>query len=507
MKRFIGFCALVILLLVVAASVFPVQESAAGDGPSPTATNALPSRDTPVMAVLPVTLEPGRFITIGVILFDKVTGQEIHAYNGWALTPTPIPEVTASYTPTNTPTATPTRTPTPTNTPSRTPTPVLEPSPTPDTSPLTPSPPPDKVCELKANEALKVRAAPSLSSTQTGTVWQGNNITVVEFKTAEGYLWARHGVNKWSAAYVYNTREWWFGAYDSSEVCQDVPGWDSSVTLPAPIARGIQAGLHVLVGANSAPILAYIQAFDLIKCLSSSWDICAAAKAAKPGIVTVYRTLTLGDCPGNWESPDSWWFLQRQSWQDISADYYEVMNECIPPTFEQMSAFSIRLMELAQKDGRCLLLFSWAPGNPGNAAWAKLQPALDYALTHPCRPGQYHGVALHQPGYAPPGLLRDPWINSVWVSGAHRLAFADLFQGKYTHGNPRLPIVISELGYDNGRKDDPNLATCEQLALAIPVTNAAYKDDGIVTGWALWSVGGGGTVWVDRTPCLPTIAR
>jgi hypothetical protein len=165
------------------------------------------------------------------------------------------------------------------------------------------------------------------------------------------------------------------------------------------------------------------------------------------------------------------------------------------------------MMELAAADGRCLLLFSFAPGNPGNAAWKQLQPALDYALTHPCRPGKYHGIALHQPGYAPAGLLKDPWVNNPYISGAHRLAFRDLFQGKYTHGNPRLEVIITEIGWDTGRKDDPNLATCEQLALAIPVTNAAYKDDGIVTGWALWSVGGGGTVWVDRTACLPLVAQ
>ncbi len=312
------------------------------------------------------------------------------------------PSATPSPTNTPSPTVTPSRTPTPTNTP------ILPewPSPTPDNSQLTVTPAtpvPGKQCDLKAKLAVRVRSTPSTSGAIVGTVGQGANIMALEFRAVGSYLWARHGDGRWSAVYNYGDKSWWFDVYESAEVCQDVPGWDTSISLPSPIAREIQVGLHVLVGANAAPIMATLGSWGLIKCLSSSWNICEQAKAAKPGIVTVYRTLTLGDCPGNWDSPDSWWFLQRQSWVGINADYYEFMNECIAD-WSQMSAFAIRMMELAAADGRCLLLFSFAPGNPATLDWLKLKPALDYALTHPCQPGRYHGVALHQPGYAPPAL-------------------------------------------------------------------------------------------------------
>ncbi len=517
--------------------VFPAQESAARD--SVTATSALPGR-TPVMAVLPVTLEPGRFITIGVILYDKVTGQEVHAYNGWFLTPTPtsttIPGVTPSYTSTptrtNTPTATPTatrtrtptatatRTPTPTFTPSRTPTPALEPSPTPDTSPLTPSPQPGKTCELKANEALKVRGAPSLSSAQVGTVWQGNNITVLEFRKAEGYLWARHGTNRWSAAYVYSTQAWWFGVYDSSAVCQDVQGWDSSVALPEPIAGAVLIGPHITWPINEQVVAATAPLVQLAKCLPLAEGHCRTIKALNPAVITLFRSYVV-----QWPTADEFYHDSRGYYLKVraewlrwypEADYFEYINEWDPPNddYDRLAQFSIEVATYAAADGYCTLAGSFAPGHPSIAGWVKMVPYLRWANDHPCGTWpdgetKYHGLAWHAAGYMPEGINTSawPWIGNIWVAGNAVLGNEAMRQ-VFGFGlvDFRGPKWVTEMGFTDGYEgsDQTSGFDCAQKAAGIRETKRRYAEDypGIFDGFASWNWGKVNN-WTDDSGCGP----
>lgn len=213
-------------------------------------------------AVVPLD---GQAITPGVFSFEA--NGDAYTLRLWQLFPTATmvkpSQVPPSATPSPTNTATPTLTPTPTatNTPNMPEWPTVTPTAeTTDLPPITPTP---KTCELKANQAVKVRSKPSLTGTHTSTVWQNSDITVQQFavtgETVNGvvykYLWAKHAAG-WSAVYDYKAAEgarWWFNWLSSSEVCQDVAGWDVSIPLPSPVPWQIKAGLHVLVGANAAP--------------------------------------------------------------------------------------------------------------------------------------------------------------------------------------------------------------------------------------------------------------
>ena len=113
--------------------------------------------------------DDGRYVMIGVILYDKTTGQEVYVYNGtgWSTT---TPSATLAPTvvdATHTPIP-----PTATLTPSATPPAPVDPTPTPEATALPTLPPDghDKLCLVKVGaSAVNERTAPSTSAPKTAT--------------------------------------------------------------------------------------------------------------------------------------------------------------------------------------------------------------------------------------------------------------------------------------------------------------------------------------------------
>lgn len=226
-------------------------------------------------------LEPGRYVVVGVVVYDTWSGHETILRYGWFATPTPSPVVepptqppsdtpqptpTATHTPSVTPSSTPTRTSTPTPTPTASYTPSVVPqtpsstpvpqwpTPTPEVGPITPPPTseyPFKTCALRTTEAgIAVRAGPGTTYTKLASLALGSTIRVERVTAASGYVWAEHAPGRWSAIYAVASGSWWVEAgSDDAWLCADVPGW-AEAGLGDPPGLATAWGLTVITGAN-----------------------------------------------------------------------------------------------------------------------------------------------------------------------------------------------------------------------------------------------------------------
>lgn len=178
-----------------------------------------------------------------------------------------------------------------------------------------------------------------------------------------------------------------------------------------------------------------------------------------------------------------------------------------------MVDFSIRIAQLAARDGRAILAFSWYPGAPEIADWDVLYDYLVWADANPLPDGRHHGVALHAAGYAPPEQVpAGSWVNDVWVAGRHTLVNARLLQTKgYSLKQFKGPIYITELGWDDGYQSTSMGSLgwgCAQYAAAVARTRTVLSEQGIIDGIHIWNFGSGGTtIWVDLSPCAAQIAQ
>jgi len=346
--------------------------------------------------------------------------------------------------------------------PTVTPTPTITPTPTHSE--------PD-ACQLVVSiqGGVNIRQSPSTTAAKVGALQIGARRTALQFADSGGYLWARIAADQWIA--VRSGTTWWAG-WEHEDLCPSVPGW--------PVNR---TGLHMTWNIHPEQIATAFANLGTLKATTGNGYVLAEAKMANPAIVTVYRR-TAPDCPPDGMSAVTWMNLIAQDWPP-GADYYEMVNECILPT-DRWVELSIGAMQWAAARQKCLLLFSFAVGQPEIGQWQQLTPAFDYALANPCAGGRLHGVALH--AYTAGSTLDNPWLFSRF--GLLCASIADIYCN-------RLPLYLTEVG------DDPQTqgaVDCGRwLAFAHEVERVLAGT--VVDGYHLWSVGYG-TGWVDATACM-----
>lgn len=433
--------------------------------------------------------DDGRYVAIGVLLWDKELNVEVKAYYGsfgTPMAPSQTPTRTPAPTPTLAPTIPPTNTPRPTTTPALPDRPTDEPTPTPETTALPPvTPGPGKSCELKVNiAAIRVRREPSATSAQTGTITQAYTFNALEFTTSPDYLWARHD-GGWSAIRDNRAGAWWVDASGDGELCQDVPGWPPGLDPPRAIVR---VGIHALPSANGgalAPLLPYL---GTVKGVDNA-GILRQAEAANPDVVTVFRSWNAGDCPSYGFPPEAWAQIHIQAWEHAPADYYEYINEC---GMALDVDWNIRVLEYVTARGYCTLAGSFSAGTPEPEQWAAWARLMRWMMAHPCQDGRLHGVALH----AYP-IIPGTTLDNVWLFSRFKTLCAATPEECRT-----LPIYMTEHGW---YLDERAPVDCAALVRSVEWSERTYAASGYnILGYHLWNFGSG-TVWRDATNCVPAL--
>lgn len=268
-------------------------------------------------------------------------------------------------------------------------------------------------------------------------------------------------------------------------------------------------GLHLVMGAQREPVLDLAhrmrnagRPLGTVKGTTGTEDILNDVKRASPETIVVYRSQlnngSLVDCPDTSRPPELeaavWLAGLEQYWNQVQADYYELMNECLPPV-EWLIPFSIEAMRLATQQGRCLLLLSYAGGNPEVAQFTQLLPVYQYALLNPCQSMRYHGIALHSYSGHKNVLLSE---SDPWMGLRHRKFYEQILpllpEAAY------LPLYLTEAGPGDGRTD----FKCEDIARDMMQFTRQLESDPYVKGFHLWTLG---TLqeWVNVTPCVPML--
>jgi hypothetical protein len=268
-------------------------------------------------------------------------------------------------------------------------------------------------------------------------------------------------------------------------------------------------GLHLTVGARSEPIVDLVKRLNAIgwplgsiKGTTGTESILNEVKTLSPQTVVIYRSLTtplgMRDCPDTSRDPVAeaqiWVTGQQMYWRGVRADYYELMNECLPPA-EWLVPFSIEAMRLAGSQGECLLLFSFSTGNPDPAFFDQLTPVYDYALKNPCQAGRYHGIALHAYGYNPATLVSESGIS---LGFRHRLFYSYVLS-KLPEAI-QVPVYLTEVGPGNGSTQ----FKCTDITRDVIQYTQQLEYDPYIRGFEWWNFGSQGQ-WVDDTECLPAI--
>jgi len=313
--------------------------------------------------------------------------------------------------------------------------------------------------------------------------------------------------NQWA-----NTAEGWLtlkaGGVRTAQLnglrsCEILLGHDPDTTL---------LGLHVLNDTSHDAVLALVQRLvdaghplGTLKGLNGTEDLLNEAKRLSPQTVIVYRSIInpdgVGDCPGDIRNqPDPaatakrWLDGLKPYWDQVNADYYEVLNECGAP-LSWIASFSIEAMKIANEEGRCLLLFSFPGGNPDMQVFNDLLPAYQYAVEHPCQAGRTHGIALHA------FSLRDDQLVSesdVWIALRHRILYQRLLL--VLPEAATLPVYLTEVGIGGATIMPP----CDMVIRDALQFTYELEEDPYVKGFHLWNVGSG-KQWYDITPCLPAL--
>ncbi len=351
---------------------------------------------------------------------------------------------------------------------------------------------------------VSLYAEPSLGSAVTGTAAMANRLVVTLLHTdPSGGTWA-NTEQGWLPLTVGGTQ---YAQLDSVRMCQIMTGEEINRTL---------LGLHMVNWTSEQQIYQFVQRLHdagiplgTLKGLSGTERILNQVEQMSPETVTVYRaivTQTQGqsDCPtvldsqvDPVEAAQKWYAELEPSWRQVSADYYETMNEC-PAKLSWIAGFSIEMMRLANEDGYCLLLFSFPGGNPPIEEFDELLPAYQYAAENPCQPGRTHGISLHSYSDEELKFLSE---TGVWNAFRHRIFYQRLMEVLPAGAN--LPVYITEAGQGSGTQFHE--LTCDALVRdAIQYTNL-LEGDPYVKGFHLWSFGDQWP-WVDYTECLPQLA-
>lgn len=280
----------------------------------------------------------------------------------------------------------------------------------------------------------------------------------------------------------------------------------------APVFPGPRTllGLHLIVGAQEGPVLALVKQLrevgwpmGTLKGTSGTEKILADVKSLSPETIIVYRSLETArgmiDCPNSFADPiveaNDWMGGLWPEWEGVTADYFEIMNECFPP-FEWLIPFTIEAMRLATERGYCLLVFSFAAGNPEPYQYGALRPVYEFALTHPCRSGWVHGIAFHSYSGEPNRLISE---SDVWLGQRYQLYYAHLLP--VLPEATRLPVFLTETGPGDGRTP----FRCDEVVRDMIQYTQQLEKDPYIAGFHLWNVGPSDSHWVDVTNCLPML--
>src|SRR3990167_2274800 len=240
--------------------------------------------------------------------------------------------------------------------------------------------------------------------------------------------------------------------------------------------------------------------WGVLKCLNGTEHICLEAKRRNPNLTIIFRALNtcqgIADGPqmAGWYNPSTWFGCIRGYWPE-GFDWYEIINEVGPPgdDFALIAQFSIDMARMAAAEGKCILAFSFAPGNPEIARWSALLPYLLWANDHPCAPGKYHGIALHQSVYLPPSvpLQKGEWVNSLWVAGRDWIidGYLQLNHG-FSLAQFKGPIYLTEISLTDGYSGSwDDRWSCAELALSIKETKEGLSARPWITGFNWWNFG------------------
>lgn len=286
--------------------------------------------------------------------------------------------------------------------------------------------------------------------------------------------------------------------------------WSSLAYEIEGIGEHAHMGLHLVVGAQQQPVVDLAKRMvdlgwplNTLKGTTDTENILNAVAAVSPDTVIVYRSLLtpwgMLDCPNAGNDPvaeaNEWVYGLQPYWREVDADYYEVMNECQPPA-EWLVQFTIEAMRIANSLGECLLVFSFAPGNPELDYFAQLTPVFDYAVQNPCGPDRYHGVALHAYGVKRGSLVSE---SGLYLGLRHRLLYTQLLSENPEYG--RIPVYLTEVGPGDGSTE----FSCADVVRDVIQYTRQLESDPYVRGFHLWNVGKVGQ-WFDVTPCLPAIS-
>lgn len=292
-------------------------------------------------------------------------------------------------------------------------------------------------------------------------------------------------------------------------VAQFVSPAPEVVFSPAPIEPRTLMGLHLIVGAPKEGVLSLVTRLrdigwplGTLKGTSGTEDILNEVARISPETVIVFRSLLtpegMVDCPDTHSDPAiearRWITGLQPFWRQVSADFYEIMNECLPPA-GWLVDFSIEAMRVAESYGQCLLLFSFSSGNPELAYFKELLPVVEYALNNPCQPGRYHGIALHAYGMSQHRLVSE---SGPWVGYRHRLLFMEMLTQFPDAG--RIPFYLTEAGPGDGSTE----LGCDLVARDVIQFTRQLEYDPYIQGFHLWNLGAQAG-WVDLSPCLAAL--
>ncbi len=344
-------------------------------------------------------------------------------------------------------------------------------------------------------EQVTLYTEPSTASPARGTAAIRQALDVSEITTdASGSQWA-----KTAGGWVQLGDQ---AALDSMRACEILRGNTPNTTL---------AGLHIISMTGEREVMNLVQLLaargipmGTVKGLNGTETLLVKIKEASPQTTTVYRSI-LTDF-GFWDCPEAlftdtlpdpvltaqeWMAGVLPHWENVSADYFEPINEC-PAPLDWLAEFSIETMRIANEAGYCLLLFALPGATPPMDQFDQLLPAYEYAAQHPCPNGLMNGIGLHAYSLEDDKLASE---SDVWVVFRHRLMAQRLDQVLPVAAN--LPVYITEFGIGGGTIDPG----CEAVVRDTIQYTYQLEEDPYIKGFHLWSVGSGAQ-WYDVTPCL-----
>ena len=374
-------------------------------------------------------------------------------------TPTPTATATAPP-PTVTSTATPTATKPPhtlePTLPPASPTPTQEvtlPTPTATTTPRPTSEKGNCIVKL-GGTAINERKAPSTSAARTefSPIPAGSMVAVFEFRTAEGYLWAKNWSGQdwaWFVVRQLSPASWWVTFTAATlEWCLELPGYPSGVQPPNPIVRALP-GVWAGPGANRDELLRFgVQVRAAGQPAATVYgEPYTAELLLANGWFVLLRAATAPDCPEMDIAPAT--SAQRFTTRVLDAlganaraQVVVLANECALPSAAWARDWVRAAAQTAAGRGvRALVPIVWNPG----------APELDW-------------VPVLAPAYRDASIVVIWGVNTYPVRVGTGLAVRDAYTQYttwryelYRHHLRGVPIVMTEYARGDG-SEPPDFA-------------------------------------------------